>query len=85
MTPLLPRTTALLATRAGDSRLDARIASYELAAQLQLTAPDVLEGFGFGAALLATAAVPIIAERSMYFGTRLFEGGHESAGVPGAR
>jgi hypothetical protein len=31
------------ATRAGDSRLDARIASYELAARLQLSAPDVLD------------------------------------------
>ena len=30
-------------TRAGDSRLDARIASYELAAKLQLTAPEVLD------------------------------------------
>src|SRR5215203_561548 len=29
--------------RAGDSRLDARIASYELAAKLQLTAPEVLD------------------------------------------
>jgi hypothetical protein len=31
------------ATRAGDSRLDARIASYELAARLQLSAPEVLD------------------------------------------
>jgi len=31
------------ATRAGDSRLDARIQSYELAARLQLSAPDVLD------------------------------------------
>ncbi len=31
------------ATRAGDSRLDARIAAYELAAKLQLSAPEVLE------------------------------------------
>ncbi len=31
------------ATRAGDSRLDARIASYELAAKLQLSAPEVLD------------------------------------------
>ena len=31
------------ATRAGDSRLDARIASYEMAAQLQLHAPEVLD------------------------------------------
>jgi hypothetical protein len=32
-----------LAARAGDSRLDARIASYELAAQLQLSAPEVMD------------------------------------------
>src|SRR5207253_8257393 len=31
------------ATRQGDSRLDARIASYELAARLQLSAPKVLD------------------------------------------
>jgi len=31
------------ATRDGDSRLDARIASYELAARLQLSAPEVLD------------------------------------------
>jgi Protein of unknown function (DUF1501) len=31
------------ATRDGDSRLDARIAAYELAARLQLSAPDVLD------------------------------------------
>jgi len=32
-----------LATRAGDSRLEARIASYEMAARLQLSAPEVLD------------------------------------------
>jgi hypothetical protein len=32
-----------LATREGDSRLDARIASYELAARMQLSAPEVLD------------------------------------------
>src|SRR5581483_6735349 len=32
-----------LAQREGDSRLDARIASYEMAARLQLSAPDVLD------------------------------------------
>ncbi len=31
------------ATREGDSRLDARIASYEMAARLQLSAPEVLD------------------------------------------
>lgn len=34
---------AHLADRPGDSRLDARIASYELAARLQLSAPEVLD------------------------------------------
>src|SRR5207253_3044867 len=38
------------ATRAGDSRLEARIASYELAARLQLSAPDVLDVSGETAA-----------------------------------
>jgi len=33
---------AHLAARPGDSRLDARIASYELAAKLQMSAPEVL-------------------------------------------
>src|SRR5262249_31671144 len=32
-----------LASREGDSRLEARIASYEMAARLQLSAPDVLD------------------------------------------
>ncbi len=31
--------------------------------------------------IVVTSALPIIAERAMYFGQRLFEGGHESAGV----
>ncbi len=35
--------TEHLETREGDSRLDARIASYELAAKLQLSAPEVLD------------------------------------------
>jgi hypothetical protein len=38
------------ATRAGDSRLDARIASYELAARLQLSAPEALDIAGETAA-----------------------------------
>ena len=31
--------------------------------------------------IVVTSTLPIIAERAMYFGKRLFEGGHESAGV----
>jgi hypothetical protein len=38
------------ATRPGDSRLEARIASYELAARLQLSAPEVLDLSGESAA-----------------------------------
>lgn len=41
------------AARAGDDRLDARIASYELAARLQLSAPDVLDVTGESEATLA--------------------------------
>jgi hypothetical protein len=41
------------ATREGDSRLDARIASYELAARLQLSAPEVLDLSGESAATRA--------------------------------
>ena len=40
-------------SRAGDSRLDARIASYEMAARLQLSAPEVLELRGESAATRA--------------------------------
>jgi hypothetical protein len=40
-------------TRAGDTRLDARIASYELAARLQLSAPQVLDLAGESAATRA--------------------------------
>ncbi len=36
-----PRSTSQ--SRAGDSRLEARIASYELAAKLQISAPEVMD------------------------------------------
>jgi hypothetical protein len=42
-----------LAERSGDSRLEARIASYELAAKLQLSAPEVLDIAGETAATRA--------------------------------
>lgn len=42
-----------LARREGDTRLEARIASYELAARLQLSAPEVLDLSGETAATLA--------------------------------
>ena len=34
--------------------------------------------------IVVTSTIPIIAERAMYFGTPLFNGGHESAGVNAA-
>jgi hypothetical protein len=43
-----------LESRAGDSRLEARIASYELAAKLQLSAPEVLDISGETAATRRT-------------------------------
>jgi hypothetical protein len=39
------------------------------------------ELIGKSFSIVVTSTLPIIAERAMYFGTRLFEGGHESAGV----
>ena len=42
------------------------------------TIPE-LENTSFSMVVASTS--PIIAERAMYFGSRLFEGGHESAGV----
>jgi Protein of unknown function (DUF1501) len=41
-----------LASRSGDSRLEARIASYELAAKLQVSAPEVMDLSGESAATL---------------------------------
>ena len=41
--------------------------------------PEELDGWSFST--VVTSDVPIIAERAMYFGQPLFNGGHESAGV----
>ena len=41
--------------------------------------PSQLAGQSFST--VVTSDLPIIAERAMYFGTPLFNGGHESAGV----
>ena len=41
--------------------------------------PAQLNGQSFST--VVTSDIPIIAERAMYFGTPLFNGGHESAGV----
>ena len=56
------------AERAGDSRLDARIASYEMAAKLQLTAPEVLDLSGETEATKKLYGTD--AEHTRDFGTR---------------
>jgi hypothetical protein len=56
------------ANREGDSRLDARIASYELAARLQLSAPEVLDLTGESAATRKLYGLD--AEITRDFGTR---------------
>jgi hypothetical protein len=68
-----------LETRPGDSRLDARIASYELAARLQLSAPEVLDIAGETAATQRLYGLdrPITAEfgRHCLIARRLLERG----------
>ena len=67
------------AARTGDSRLDARIASYEMAARLQLSAPEVLELSGESAATRALYGVdnPLTADmgRRCLTARRLLERG----------
>ncbi len=67
------------AARPGDSRLDARIASYELAAKLQLSAPQVLDLSGESAATRALYGLddPVTADfgRNCLVARRLLERG----------
>jgi hypothetical protein len=56
------------ATRPGDSRLDARIASYEMAAKMQLSAPEVLDLAGESSATRALYGID--EEITRDFGTR---------------
>lgn len=49
--------------------------------RLNVFAGDIPELEDRSFSIVVDSNIPIIAERAMYFGTRLFEGGHESAGV----
>ena len=49
--------------------------------RVNVYAGAIPELIGKSFSIVVTSTLPIIAERAMYFGTRLFEGGHESAGV----
>ena len=70
---------AHLATRPGDTRLDARIQSYELAARLQLSAPEVLDTAGEPASVRALYGLdePVTADfaRNCLLARRLLERG----------
>jgi hypothetical protein len=70
---------AHMAEREGDSRLEARIASYEMAARLQLSAPDVLDIHKESAATRALYGVdePVTADfgRNCLIARRLIERG----------
>jgi hypothetical protein len=59
------------------------VRDYEVAptSRLNVYAGTVPELTNRSFSIAVTSNVPIIAERAMYFGQRLFEGGHESAGV----
>jgi hypothetical protein len=67
------------AARPGDSRLEARIASYEMAARLQVSAPEVLDISGESAATRALYGVdaPVTADfgRNCLIARRLLERG----------
>ena len=52
--------------------------------RLNVYAGAIPQLLGKSFSIVVTSTLPIIAERAMYFGQRLFEGGHESAGVPQA-
>lgn len=52
--------------------------------RLNVYAGAIPELIGKSFSIVVTSTQPITAERAMYFGQRLFEGGHESAGVPAA-
>jgi len=49
--------------------------------RLNVYAGTIPQLIGKSFSIVVTSPLPIIAERAMYFGKRLFEGGHESAGV----
>jgi uncharacterized delta-60 repeat protein len=58
-----------------------RVFDVPATSRLNVYAGLIPELVGRSFSIVVTATQPIIAERAMYFGARLFEGGHESAGV----
>ena len=59
----------------------ARVYPVAPTSRLNVYAGTIPELAGKSFSIVVTSTLPITAERAMYFGTRLFEGGHESAGV----
>ena len=60
-----------------------RVVNVPATSRVTVAANGIPELVGQSFSIVVDATTPILAERAMYFGTaRLFDGGHESAGVP---
>jgi hypothetical protein len=77
-----PSTVTLTFLREGSTPF-VRTVNVPATSRVTFAANGSPELVGRSFSIIVDATVPIIAERAMYFGTaRLFDGGHESAGVP---
>jgi hypothetical protein len=77
-----PSTVTLTFLREGSTPF-VRTVNVPPTSRVTVAANGIPELVGRSFSIVVDATAPIFAERSMYFGTaRLFDGGHESAGVP---
>jgi hypothetical protein len=77
-----PSTVTLTFLREGSTPF-VRTLSVPAASRVTVAANAIPELINRSFSIVVDATVPIMAERAMYFGAaRLFDGGHESAGVP---
>jgi hypothetical protein len=83
-TGALPASVTLTFLREGTTPFS-RVVTVAATSRLTFACALVPELVGTSFSIVAESSVPIIAERSMYFGlSRFWDGGHESAGVPEA-
>jgi Ca2+-binding RTX toxin-like protein len=77
-----PSTATLTFLREGTTPF-VRTVTVPATSRVTIDAGSIPELVNRSFSIVVDATAPIVAERSMYFGTkRLFDGGHESAGVP---
>jgi hypothetical protein len=77
-----PSTVTLTFLREGSTPF-VRTVNVPATSRVTVAANGIPELVGRAFSIVVDATAPILAERAMYFGTaRLFDGGHESAGVP---